>query len=133
MVYALHIERLPLKGGAERAPISLKKWKKALSGVEGVRLCVNEAYNIRIPDTGKVLSIPHRGGDAEVYFPDEKKWHAVFNWFNGSATFKADIALGHLPNPVWTAAGALASRLEAVIRGDAGERYDLRTGEVVGA
>ena len=133
MAYALHIERSSSKGRGEPAPIPLKEWKKALSGVEGVRLCVNEAHNIRIPDTGKVLGIPHRDGDAEVYFPDEKKWHAVFDWFDGSATFKADIALGHLPNPVWTAAGALATRLEAVIRGDAGERYDLRTSELVGA
>jgi hypothetical protein len=130
MAYALHIERLSLNDGAASIPIPLEDWKCALSSVEGARLCVEKALTIKIPDTGKVISIPHRDGDAEVYFPNEQKWHAVFNWFSGSATFKADIALEHLPNPVWTAAGALASRLGAVIRGDDGERYDLRTGEV---
>jgi hypothetical protein len=130
MAYALHIERLSLEDEGQPVLIPLEDWKGALSAVEGARLCVEKTLKIKSPDTGAIISIPHRDGDAEVYFPDEKKWHAVFNWFNGSATFKA-IALEHLPNPVWTAATTLASRLGAVIRGDDGERYDLQTGEVV--
>jgi hypothetical protein len=131
MAYALHIERPASKAAEKSSPIPLDDWKRALSSVEGVRLCVQKDYAITIPGTGEVLSIPHRDGDAEVYFPDEQKWHAVFNWFNGSATFKADMALEHLPNPIWTVAVALASQLGAVIRGDGGEQYDLRTGELV--
>src|SRR5438552_1468230 len=34
-------------------------------------------------------------------------------------------------HPVWAAAVALASHLDAVIRGDEGEIYDLQTGEIV--
>jgi hypothetical protein len=131
MAYALHIERLASRAAEKPSPIPLDEWKRALSAMEGVRLCVQKANTMTIPGTDEVLTIPHRDGDAEVYFPDEKKWHAVFNWFNGSATFKADIALEHLPNPIWTAAVALASELGAVIRGDGGEQYDLQTGEVV--
>jgi hypothetical protein len=131
MAYTLHIERLSLNDRGEPLPIPLKEWKTALSETEGVRLRVNEAYELAIPNTGKVLSIPHCEGDAEIYFPDNQKWEAVFAWFNGSATFKADIALEHLPNPIWTAAVALALRLEAVIRGDDGERYDLQSGEIL--
>jgi hypothetical protein len=131
MAYALHLERLASRAVGKPTPIPLDDWKRAVSAVEGVRLCVQKDYTIKIPGTGELLSIPHRHGDAEVYFPDEKKWHAVFNWFSGSATFKADVALEHLPNPIWTVAVALASQLGAVIRGDDGEQYDLRTGEVV--
>ena len=131
MAYALHLERLATRAAGKPTSIPFDDWKRALSSVEGVRLCVQKDYTITIPGTVEVLSIPHRDGDAEVYFPDEQKWHAAFNWFNGSASFKADIALERLPNPIWTAATSLASRLGAVIRGDDGERYNLQTGEVV--
>ena len=131
MGYALHIERLASKTAGDPTPIPLDDWKRALSAIEGVRLCVQKDYTITIPGTSEVLSIPHREGDAEVYFPEEQKWHAVFSWFNGSASFKADIALERLPNPIWTAASALGSHVGGVIRGDDGEQYDLRTGEVV--
>lgn len=131
MAYALHIERLVSKAAEGSTPIPLGDWKQALSEIEGVRLCEQKTYTVTIPGTGKALCIPHRDGDAEVYFPDEQKWHAVFSWFNGSASFKADIALEHLPNPICTSATALAACLGALIRGDDGERYDLQTGEVV--
>ena len=131
MAYTLHIERESSRAAEKPCPIPLDDWKRALSSVKGVRLCVQKDYTQTIPGTGEVLSIPQRDGDAEVYFPAEKKWHAVFNWFNGSATFKVDCALEHLPNPIWTVAVALASQLGAVIRGDGGEQYDLGTGEVM--
>jgi hypothetical protein len=131
MAYALHIERLPSKNATKPTPIPLEDWKRALSAVQGVRLCTEKAYTITIPGTGEIVSFPHRDGDAEVYFSDQQKWHAVLSWFNGSASFKAEIALESLPNPVWTAAAALASQLGAVIRGDDGESYDLPSGEVI--
>jgi hypothetical protein len=34
-------------------------------------------------------------------------------------------------DPSWQAAIALASRLDAIIRGDEGEVYDLTTGKVI--
>jgi len=124
MGYLLHIERFQSGDIAKSIPIPLEDWKKALLQAEGVRLCTAETYSI------KDISIPHRDGDAEVYFPEEQKWHAVFRWFNGIASFKASIALEKLPNPIWTAAAALTSNLGAVIRGDEGERYDSKTGKV---
>jgi len=130
MAYALHIERLSLERDVKAKPIPLEDWKRALSSLEGARLCVEKALIMKT-DTSKIISIPHRDGDAEVYFPNERKWHAVFRWFNGSATFQADVALEHLPNPVWTAAVSLASQLGAMIRGDDGERYDFQAGKVV--
>ncbi len=131
MAYALHIERLSLEDDRKPTPIPLDDWKQALSVVEGVRLYSEKVYAITNPNTGEVISFPHCDGDAEVYFPDEQKWHAVFSWFNGSASFKAEIALEMLPNPVWTAATSLASQLGAVIRGDDGESYNLQSGEVI--
>ncbi len=129
MAYALHIERLNPKG--EAVPIPIEEWKEALSTVRGVRPCSEEAVTISNPATNAVLRIPHRDGDAEVYFPQERAWHAVFSWFRGSASFKAAAALDNLPGPVWTAAVALATHLAATVRGDDGELYDLETGEVV--
>ena len=94
MAYSLHIGRLQLSNNAKSIPIPLEHWKNALLRTEGVRLCTVDTYSI------KDISIPHRDGDAEVHFPEKQKWHAVFSWFNGIASFKDSLALEKLPNPV---------------------------------
>jgi hypothetical protein len=130
MAYCLNIQRLPLNEEGEPTPIPLEDWKSALSSTEGARLCVQKALTITNPKTGEVIKIPHREGDAEVYFPDDRTWRAVFGWFRGSASFRASVALERLPNPVWSVAANLASHLGAVIRSDDGEIYDLQSGKV---
>lgn len=133
MAYELHIERLPLNDEGEPTPIPLEDWKAALSAMEGVRLGPAGANTITNPKTGEVISIPRRDGDAEVYFSDERAWRPIFRWFEGAAHFNAKFEPGDASHPVWSAAVALATHLGAEIRGDDGESYNLRTGEVIDA
>jgi hypothetical protein len=131
MAYELHITKPELDEHGLSLPIPLEDWKSAVSAIEGVRLCPPGEHTATNPKTGAVISMPRRDGDAEVYFPAEQAWHAVFRWFEGSANFAARFQPGDLSHPVWAAAVALASRLGVVIRGDEGEIYDLQTGEPV--
>jgi len=133
MAYELHIERLPVNDEGEPTPIPLEDWKAAIAATQGVRLFTADAHTITNPATGEVISIAKRDGDAEVYFPEVGKWISAFRWFEGSAKFNARFMSGKLHDPVWMAAAALASHLDAVIRGDEGERYDLKTAEVIEA
>lgn len=133
MAYELHIERPPLDEDGEPTPIPLADWKAALTATEGVRLCPPGAYTKVNPKTGETISISPGDGDAEVYFPEEDTWHAVFRWFEGAAHVNARFEMGDASDPVWIAAVALALRLGAVIRGDDGETYDLKTGKVIDA
>lgn len=131
MSYDLHIERMGSHPDSDPTPIPLAEWASAVAGTEGVRLFAAEAHTITNPKTGEVISIPSRRGDAEVFFPDTRQWHAVFRWSGDSAVFAGRLDPGDSSHPVWAAAVALAHRLDAVIRGDEGEIYDLQTGEVV--
>jgi len=131
MAYELHIERLPLNAKGEPTPIPLTDWKAALSAVQGVRLCPAGAESITNPKTGEVIGFPRRDGDAEVYIPDKQEWRSVFRWFAGAAHVNASFEPGDKSHPVWQAAVVLAARLNAVIRGDDGEVYDLETGEAL--
>jgi hypothetical protein len=128
MAYALHIEQQ--SASEERVQIPLEEWKLALAAVDGVRLCNERALTLTSKE-GNVLRNPHRDGDAEVYFPQDGAWYAVFAWHKGSVTFELDYSPGESASPVWTTAAALARQLGAIIRGDDGERYDLQTGKVL--
>jgi len=128
MAYELHIQRLRRDSVTGKTPIPLEEWRAAVEATEGVRLYTLDAHTITNPTTGEVIEIGAREGDAEVYLPDGKEWCALIRWFQGAASFNARYEPGH---PVWTAAAALASHLGAVIRGDEGEIYDLRTGKVI--
>ena len=132
MAYELHIERLGKDKHGEATPIPLEEWKAAVSATPGVRLCAPGVRTLTLPN-GASLNMPIRDGDAEVSFPDEQAWEAVFRWQAGAASFNARFDPGDSSHPVWTAAVALASRLGAAIRGDDGESYDLQTGEVIDA
>ena len=127
MAYDLHIERV------DESPIALSEWQAAVEATEGVRLCSAAAHTITNPKTGEVISMGAREGDAEVFFPDSGKWHSVFRWRGESAIFAARFDPTETSHPAWKAAVALAAPLRAVIRGDEGEIYDLRTGEVTDA
>src|SRR5262245_14741591 len=70
-------------------------------------------------------------GDAEVFFPSDDRWYPVFTWFEGSASFAVRLDPADASNPVWAVGVSLATRLGAVIQGDEGELYDLRTGQLI--
>lgn len=133
MAYSLHIERQKPNNDSRPAPISLEEWQAAVSATEGVRLFAAQTHTITNPKTGEVISIPRRDGDVEVFFPDIGEWRSVFRWRGESAVFDARFPLGDKSHPVWLSAVTLASRLGAVIRGDEGEIYDLRTGKIADA
>ncbi len=131
MAYGFHIERLPVGEDGAPTTIPLDEWRAAVSAMEGVRLCPPETGTITNPRTGEVISLPRQDGDLEVYFADERIWRPVFRWSGGAAHVKAAFDPGDSSDPVWVVAVALASRLGAVIRGEEGEVYDLRTGRIV--
>lgn len=130
MAYTLHIERLPLNNDGEPTPISLEEWKAAASATDNVRLSQSGAHSITNPKTKEIISFPIRDGDCEVYFADKKIWNPTFSWFGGAAHVNAQFSPGDRSNAVWSAMLSLATRLNAVIRGDDGELYDLQTGKV---
>lgn len=123
MAYDLHIER------DEDRPIALSEWIAAVESTNGVRLFSAPAHTITNPKTGEVISLGARKGDAEVQFSSDE-WHAVFRWRGETAVFASRFDPTETSHPVWIAAAALAHRLGARIRGDEGEVYDLKTGEV---
>jgi hypothetical protein len=126
MAYDLHIER------ADETPIPSSEWRAAIEATEGVRLFAAAAHTITNPKTGELVSIGARDGDAEVLFL-AGEWVSVFRWRDGSAVFTTRFDPTETTHPAWRAAVALATRLGAVIRGDAGELYDFQTGEVTDA
>lgn len=132
MGYDLHIERTRKLPDSEPTPISIEEWRAAIAVTEGVRLFAGDFHGVRNPKTGQYVGVRARDGDAEVFFPDEEQWYCVFHWFEGSVSFRARFTPGD-SSPVWTSAVALASRLGALICGDQGEIYDLRTGAIIGS
>ena len=124
MAYELHIEK---RDGA----IRMEDWKSAITEIDGVRLCSSSGHSVTNPESGETISFPFSGGDAEVYSPTDKTWQTSFYWSKGKISFRAMLLPGDVSNCVWQAATLLASRLDAIIRGDEGETYDLKTGKVL--
>ena len=103
-----------------------------MAATEGVRLFAAQAHTAANPKTGEIMSVRANVGDVEVYFADSDRWHAAIYWHEGSAALPARrLQPGDTSNPVWVAAVKLALYLGAVIRGDEGEVYDLKTGEAI--
>lgn len=123
MAYDLHIER------KDQKPIALSEWRAAVGTTSGVRLFSANAYTVTNPKTGEVITMGARDGDTEVFFPNDNEWRSVFRWRGESAAFGARFDTTETSHPDWQAAVALASRLDAVIRGDGGENYDFGTGK----
>ena len=127
MAYYLHIER------ADESPIAFSEWRDAVEATEGVRLYTAAAHTGINPQTGEVLSMRSGEGDTEVFFPEESEWGSIFIWRGESAVFAARFETTETSHPVWRAAVALATLLGAIIRGDEGEVYDPKTGNVADA
>lgn len=122
MSYCLSINRPPKHPGDFCDPIEFDEWIDAVNEVNGVRFVgsdsddANEEY-------------------AEVFFAEKPGcgidgvWETIFEYrddgyieFRGSSDYRPD-------HPVWIAAAALAKKLQAQIRGQDGESYDLDTAE----
>jgi hypothetical protein len=127
VAYYLHIER------ADESPIAFSEWRTAVEATEGVRLFAAAAHIGINPQTGEVLSMRAGEGDTEVFFPEENEWGSIFMWRGKSAVFAARFDTTETSHPAWRAAVALAILLGATIRGDEGEVYDPKTGNVLDA
>lgn len=125
MGYSLHIERW---SGFDRVDIGLDAWKNAVARVNGIRLQTADATISNPTKPQQMIRMPLREGSVEVYLPGEKCWAAAITWREGRATFRAPRVMD-ATDPVWAATTALAGLLEAKIRGDEGEFYDLKTGD----
>ena len=116
----LHIVRKQADGTHE--DISLEEWKQAVAGHEGLRLSDGDARQVN-PLTNEIITMPNRGGDAEVWREDCQDWIRVFWWSpEGYVSF---------PEPdereqekALSLARSLALRLNAKIYDDAGEETD---------
>ena len=128
MAYELHIQILPIKRD-NKVPISLEDWKSAVLATREVRLCSSGTSNVTNPQTGEIITIQKREGEAEVYFPKQDTWIAAFRWSRGAIHFNARFNADESSNPVWIVATALAEKLEASIQGDEGQTYNLQTGK----
>jgi hypothetical protein len=114
MGYEIHIERDP--------PLTLDEWKAAVRATEGVRLNDSGASATN-PRTREVVSIAGVDGDAEVDVAG--RWLPCFRWRRaGSVVFRASRDFTDAQSPLRRIARELASKLDAAVRGDDGERYD---------
>jgi hypothetical protein len=125
MGYDLHIKRT-----GER-PLTLDEWRAAIETTDGVRLFEGAYHTYTNPQTGELLQLVAKEGDAEIFFTDTGEWYSVFSWHRTSATFRAPRDADMTLSPVWRVAAALAVRLGAAIHGDEGEGYDLKSGKVI--
>ena len=116
MVTRLHIERQD-KDGARQA-IPLAQWTEAVEALDGIRMAEGNASATN-PRTGDAIVMPNRGGDAEVYRPDCKRWMRSFWWSpQGMISFPAP---EHRADPVMSLARVLAEALDARIIDDDGQ------------
>ncbi|MCJ2182049.1 hypothetical protein MTR62_04930 [Novosphingobium sp. 1949] len=122
MPSTLHIMRKAPSG--ERRPIGLPEWKSALDHYEDLRLAHGDAEKLN-PVTHAIISLPNRGGDAEIWRPDCQEWLRVF-WYSpeGYISFPAPESdhKEHLHR--LSLARSLALRLDAKIYDDEGNETD---------
>ncbi len=120
MAYELRIVR-------KFSKLTLEEWKQAVSATNGVRLAPTN-HVVKNPATGEVIEMLRKEGDAEALV--ENRWHLVFRWLNGKVSFVAPNDQEIPRGEVWMAARSLAQSLNAVIEGEEGEMYDIRTGKL---
>jgi hypothetical protein len=127
MAYYLHIER------NEESPIAFGEWQAAVEKTANARLSTASERSGINPHSGEVLRMRANEGDVEVCLPESREWVPAFRWCEDSAVFAPRADVIHVTHPIWKAAVSLATILNARIRGDSDEQYDLATGEVTDA
>lgn len=116
MSTTLHILRK--NGEGQRDKISLEEWKNAIDSHGGLRLCDGDAQQVN-PITHEVITMPNRGGDAEVWRDDCQDWLRVFWWSpQGYVSFPAPAAREE--QEALSIARSLALKLNAGIYDDEG-------------
>lgn len=122
MPSSLHIIRKDKAGEAH--PITLDEWKAALATYDDLRLCDGDAQAIN-PLTGEIISMPNRGGDAEIWRPDCEDWLRVF-WYSpdGFISFPAPEDGDKDQLHGLSLARSLALKLDAKIYNDEGVETD---------
>ena len=116
MVRNLHIERQDAEGRHEA--ITLEEWTDAVGHVDGVRMACGDAA-VPNPLTEQLVTLPNRGGDAEVFRQDCERWMRALFWTpDGTVRFAEPEMDG---NPVLPLARKLASELRAQVHDDRGE------------
>ncbi len=122
MASTLHIIRKDTSG--QIRPISLDQWKAALGHHADLRLSDGDAQVIN-PLTHAVVTMPNRGGDAEIWRPDCQDWIRVF-WYSpeGFISFPAAEPGNRDHLHRLSLARSLALRLDAKIYDDEGVETD---------
>lgn len=112
MAYELHIER-------DRA-IEIEEWAKVVSSVTELRLTEQEAAVVN-PISGEQIVMESRADDVSVEV--DGQWTPIFRLAGGAVHFRAPHCTD-ASDPVMRSALLLASKLNAVVRGDDGDEYD---------
>ncbi|MBT0668480.1 hypothetical protein HT136_08860 [Novosphingobium profundi] len=118
----MHIQRKGPDG--QRREITLEEWKTAVAGHEGLRLSDGDAQQVN-PLTHAVITMPNRGGDAEVWREDCQDWLRVFWWSPlGYVSFPAPDPAQRVEQIRLDLARSLALHLDAKIYDDEGREAD---------
>lgn len=89
--------------------------------MEGVRLAKGDASAVN-PLSAELITLPNRGGDAELFREDLQTWLRALFWTPaGTVRFKAPDSK---EDPIVERARQLARKLDANIYGEKGEAYD---------
>ena len=116
MVENLQIQRQDTAGN--RDAITLEEWTEAVDHIEGIRLAQGDAVAAN-PLDETVVTLPNRGGDAEVYREDCQTWMRTMFWTpEGTIRFAAPESEDDTILPL---AGKLATELNAGIYDEAGK------------
>lgn len=120
MAYMIHITRNP-EQDEDGSAIPLAEWIAAVAQHAHTRLAEGH-YSVTLPETGQVFTLRNNGGDTEVNF-GTAGWRRVFRWDEDSVVFRATEDFTDADSHLRTIARALATALDAVVRGDDGELY----------
>ncbi|WP_067733150.1 hypothetical protein [Novosphingobium naphthalenivorans] len=118
LVRNLHIERQDASGRPET--ITLEEWTGAVELMEGVRMAKGDAA-VTNPLTEQVVTLPNRGGDAEIFREDCHKWLRALFWTpDGMVRFAEP---GMAEDPIIPVASKLANTLRAHVCDEDGKPY----------
>ena len=122
MSYSIFIER-------DNA-IDIEAWKSAVTEIEDIKLMSEPTEGIN-PATKEFIKISSSDADVAVLFKRggfwgfgcKEEWVQAIFFSNGRAQIKATTAIENPTDPVRIAVSRIAKKLNAKIRGEAGEEY----------